>query len=128
MLFDTEVLLLFVLFIIKHFIADFPLQTPEMVADKGTYGKITGIMHSWIHAVFTMVIVTAFLPYAEPYRYMVALGYGLLDGVIHYHVDWAKMNLGRGLTVDDRMYWMYLGLDQMLHYLTYALIIWIMIL
>lgn len=127
MLFGEEVILLFVLFIIKHFIADFPLQTQEMVNDKGTYGKIAGIMHSWVHAVFTTLIVAAFLSVGGMYGQLVALGYGLLDGVIHYHVDWAKMNLGRGLTVNDRMYWMYLGLDQMLHYLTYALIIWMIL-
>ena len=51
----------------------------------------------------------------------------LLDFVIHYHIDWAKMNLSQGLTTDNHKFWIWLGFDQMLHYLTYILIIGILL-
>ena len=48
---------------------------------------------------------------------------GLLDGLIHYHIDWAKQNLSRKYNSHDRQFWMWLGLDQAFHYLTYAFIL-----
>ena len=119
------VLCLMSLFVLKHFIVDFPLQTQWMVDEKGTYGRLGGILHSWLHGVATALVLIPFVPGNE-YGMMLAVILGLLDGVIHYHVDWAKMNLWRNFTINDRMYWTLLGIDQMLHYLTYLLIIWIL--
>ena len=48
--------------------------------------------------------------------------FGLIDMFIHYHIDWAKMNLnaklGWGPTTHEQFWWL-LGLDQFLHSLTY---------
>ena len=50
----------------------------------------------------------------------------LADGVIHYHVDWAKMNLnakmGWGPNTHEQFWWL-LGLDQFLHALTYIILV-----
>jgi hypothetical protein len=47
---------------------------------------------------------------------------GVADAVVHYHVDWAKMRLNERLklTPDNEWFWHLLGLDQLLHYLTYV--------
>lgn len=121
-----EYLTLFTAFILKHFIADFPLQSQRMVDEKGIYGLEGGIIHAGIHGWFTMMIIMTF--YVTSGWDAAAAGLvgalcGLLDAGIHYHIDWAKMRLGRGLTPADRAFWTLLGVDQMLHYLTYVLII-----
>lgn len=125
---STNVLLcLMSLLIFKHFVVDFPMQTERMVNEKGTYGAWGGIEHSGLHGWATMIIVTTFLITAARWEISIAgiVGtvIGLADAVAHYHIDWAKMNLSRDFTIKDKMYWTLLGLDQMLHYLTYVLLI-----
>lgn len=110
------ILILFALLIIKHFLADFVLQTNSMVMEKGTYGAIGGIQHSAIHAGLTALIFLTILTDAST---VVLLAF--IDGVVHYHIDWAKMNINRrrNLTPADEAFWFWLGLDQLMHYLTY---------
>ena len=45
------------------------------------------------------------------------------DGLAHYHIDYIKQKLNYGLTPNDRKFWIWLGADQALHYLTYVGII-----
>lgn len=107
------------------------MQTQRMVDEKGTYGATGGLLHSGLHGWATMLTITAFFTVTTSWGITGAGALGILlgalDAVIHYHIDWAKMNLSRDFTINDRMYWTLLGLDQMLHYLTYTLIIWILI-
>lgn len=105
------------LLVIKHFIADFLLQFNYMIEEKGTYLATGGIQHSAIHGILTYFI----LLYAT--NPLMACQLALLDFAIHYHIDWAKTNLSQGLTTSDQKYWAWFGLDQLLHYLTYILII-----
>lgn len=104
--------LLFALMVIKHFICDFPLQYPRHYKNKGTYGHRGGIEHASIHGIATAVILSPF--------------FGLLDAIIHYHVDWAKMRLNAhyGWKPDNsEKFWTLLGADQLLHYMTYVFLI-----
>lgn len=123
----NDVLCLMSLLVLKHFIVDFPMQTERMVEEKGIYGALGGLVHSGLHGWATMLIVTAFLTSITGWDIaatgIIGIVIGAADAVAHYHIDWAKMNLGRDFTVKDRMYWTLLGLDQMLHYLTYILMI-----
>ena len=112
---------LLTLFVIKHFIADFVLQFNYMIEEKGRYLATGGVQHSAIHGILTYFIL---LYFTNPHT---ASMLALLDFVIHYHIDWAKMNLSNGLTTDNHKFWIWLGFDQMLHYLTYILIIGIIL-
>lgn len=123
---EYNLLSLMCLFILKHYLADFTFQTPRMIEEKGTYGARGGIDHAVVHALFTLVILMYWIPFFEPWL-LLAAALAILDGVLHYHIDWAKMNLGQGLTPADKCYWTLLGVDQMLHYLTYILIIGLLI-
>ena len=115
--------ILLALFGIKHFLADFVFQYDYMVREKGTYGAAGGLHHAGLHASFTFfVFLLAGLAYNP---WIIPLAF--LDGVVHYHVDWAKQQLNRGLTPADKKFWLYLGLDQCLHYLTYILLIFIVV-
>ena len=110
------IILLLALFGIKHFVCDFVLQFPYMLAQKGTYGAEGGIHHATIHGVWTWFILLPFLG-------TMAVFPALFDAALHYHIDWAKQQLNKALTSADRMFWVWFGADQGLHYLTYIAII-----
>lgn len=102
---------LYLLFI-KHYIIDFVMQTDEMVKQKGTYGAKMGLWHSGQHAIATMMVAILFFSIPS------AIIIGLLDGIIHYHIDYIKMRYGcRDVTKPQ--FWNQLGLDQLAHALTY---------
>ena len=107
---------------IKHFICDFPLQTsPWMYRNKGIYFHPGGIAHAAIHGAGTLLVLA-------PLIGMGAFQFAILDMVVHYHIDWVKMNLGKRYNLrpdNSDLFWILLGLDQLLHHLTYFLIIYL---
>lgn len=112
------VVYLFGALFLKHYVCDFPLQVAYQYKNKGTYGHPSGILHAAIHAVGTAVVLLAFVLTGHDTILLIAL----LDGVIHYHIDWVKMNLNThyGLTpTNSEFFWHLLGLDQLFHYMTY---------
>jgi hypothetical protein len=122
----TTIILLLALFGIKHFVCDFLLQYPHMIAQKGIYGARGGVEHAAIHALGTVIVLFLALPW-DPFAHFVAITFGLFDGIVHYHVDWLKQQLNRGLAASDRMFWIWFGADQTLHYLTYIAIIGVIV-
>lgn len=104
---------------VKHFVFDFPMQTEIHVEYKGQYGHIAGIEHSFLHAAGT----TAALCFLFG---MPAVLFGLLDGILHYHIDWFKMNYGCS-DMKDKRFWTDLGLDQLSHQLCYLLYIYLLV-
>jgi hypothetical protein len=117
------VITLLALFGIKHFVCDFWLQFPYMLEDKGTYWCEGGRHHALMHTAGTFLV----LAYAI-YSIETAVMLAFLDGIVHYHIDWVKTNLARDYTPADRQFWILLGADQGLHYLTYVGIIAILML
>jgi hypothetical protein len=113
----TEILLL-LLFNIKHFLVDFVWQTDKQAEEKSQYLKLGGLEHSGLHALFTYLILIHFID-IQP-----ALMLAAVDFVLHYHIDWAKMNINKryGYTPADKPFWFWLGFDQFLHQLTYICI------
>lgn len=102
----------------KHLIVDFFLQRPYHYLNKGTYGHFGGIEHAILHAIGTLIVLAPFTHWCW--------ALALLDGVIHYHVDWAKMNINKHFgwgPLTSEKYWWLLGLDQYAHTLTYLLIV-----
>lgn len=115
-------IILLILLQIKHFICDFPLQNSYQYLNKGIYGHRGGILHSFIHATISTLILTFFTPYA--------LILGIFEGIIHYHIDWAKVKINKyyGWKCDNsEKFWYLLGLDQLFHQLTYILIIYLIL-
>ena len=117
-----EVIVLLALFGIKHFLADFLWQFPYMVQDKGNYGAPGGITHAMMHGLLTFFVLVGFVRPED------AVTLALIDTAVHYHIDWCKTNLSRGLNIEDHRFWVWFGLDQTLHYLTYIVIIGIIVL
>lgn len=115
----SQVLLFLVLFQVKHFICDGPLQTSAMVRDKGHYGRWLGFLHAGIHGTGALVALVVF---GLPLK--LGLGLALLDFVVHYHVDFSKEQIVRraGWTTSVPQFWWALSADQMMHQLTYLLL------
>jgi hypothetical protein len=111
---QTLVLVL-VIFQVKHLLADFTLQTQWMYVGKealrGWFAPLAA--HAGVHAAMTLAIVLWFNP---------ALWWlAAVDFVIHGTVDRGKGVAGRLFRVKEgqRMWWQIFGLDQMLHHLTH---------
>ncbi len=110
---------------IKHFVCDYPLQTHYQLQHKGTYGHPGGVLHSGIHALFTIpafLLMTPTLP----------VGAAIVVGefLLHYHIDWTKQQvmMRTGWQSADRAFWWGIGADQLAHHLTYlgiATVLWL---
>lgn len=117
-------LVILILLQIKHWYVDFVDQTNEEVISKGIYGDAQGIAHSakqGLGTLFALLAVTG----VEFFFYVALLA--VADAVIHYHIDWSKINLNKkyNYTVENPKFWMWLGADQLAHQLTYIWIVWV---
>lgn len=109
---------------LKHMVFDGPGQTPRMLAEKGIYGARGGLFHSGNHLIGSLAVL---LVLGVPWLPAVILAVG--DGIVHYHIDYAKEQLVklRRWTPKDRGFWWTLAIDQSLHHLTYIVMVAILI-
>lgn len=115
----NTIFLAFALLFIKHWYVDFVNQDMEEVNHKGLYMHWLGIKHSLKQGAATAVVFLL-LGFDFPTAYIL----GATDFVIHYHVDYIKMNYGnRDITTPA--FWNHLGLDQLAHYMTYLGLVWL---
>lgn len=137
---------LLVVYQLKHFLADFPLQTPYMLGKFRDRGWIKPLLaHVGVHGGFTFAIALYFT-----HRLDMAWGLMLFDATVHFIMDRLKagrMFLGRykalsaieftdvreDLESKDKLrrfvakqhlrgntlFWWALGLDQGVHHLTH---------
>lgn len=116
---SVELITLYILLQIKHWYIDFAAQTHTEIEHKGIYGSMQGMTHSIKHGIGTLMCILAIT--GQSY-FIYALILAIIDAVIHYHIDWTKMNYGnRDITKPE--FWNHLGLDQMAHQLTYLFIL-----
>lgn len=104
---------LLILFQLKHFVADYPLQTPYMLGKFKSFPDylLPLAAHAGVHALFTAAIAVAFK------RFDVLFILVSLDFVTHFIIDRIKASpnmLGR-FKPDQRQFWWALGFDQMAH-------------
>lgn len=120
-----SVIYLLVLFQIKHFLADFPLQGTYMLGKFKAKGWVLPLAcHTGVHALFTFLIVAVF---THSLKYSLILA--ALDFTVHFVVDRIKANpngLGK-FKPTDKYFWWALGADQMMHHLTHYAIIYFII-
>ncbi|MEZ5775480.1 MAG: DUF3307 domain-containing protein [Hyphomicrobiaceae bacterium] len=111
--------------LIKHCVADFLLQTRWQVMNKGRYLHPGGLLHSFIHVVLTLPVFLVIVPATIATAALILGG----EYVIHYHTDWLKDQLTRlaGLTPAMSPFWWLMGLDQLVHGLTYVAIVWVLL-
>jgi hypothetical protein len=116
--------LFFLLFIgleLKHYIADYFLQPGWMLGGKGDFRQLGGYAHAGVHSGLTAVVL---LIAGTPLDWLAGIVVG--EFVVHYLLDYSKIQYSRGVHVDSqpRRFWSLHGLDQITHQLTYAAIIY----
>lgn len=115
----------FALIQFKHLIVDWLWQPPYEWKNKGRYGHWGGIRHAGKNAIGTGFC----LGLAFGLQPLFALWIVAIDFVVHYHIDWTKMNANRWLGYDSDCpnFWRLIGLDQYLHQMTYiALVVYVL--
>jgi len=134
---ENGTLIMLLLFMVKHFIWDFtPLQTPYMWMNKGKYGHPGGILHAALHVVASFPIlffysthIARYFPSAPWMNTGWLLVFSLIfEFLSHYHMDWAKVKIGKatGWRPDNSPhFWTLLGVDQLVHFLTYWIITYV---
>ena len=116
---------LLVIFHVKHFLADFPLQFNFMLRYKvsAKWDFLLPLsLHCLTHSSFTLVIC---LVVDKSYWWL-----ALVDFVVHFVMDRLKAGpryLGRFNDPQKTSFWVALGFDQMIHHLTDILVIWILV-
>lgn len=126
---------------IKHFLCDFPMQTPYMLGKfKDKKWVLPLSTHCLVHALGTAIIVLS----SDILDMRIVLILAMFDFVVHFIMDRIKASpkmLGRysALTKDtfrsatkeqirsNILFWWSLGLDQMVHHLTHYIIIIVVI-
>jgi len=108
--------LILVLLFVKHFLADFCWQTDRMLRDKGHFWRIGGLQHAGLHGALTYVILMHFL------GLQACVMLAVFDAVVHYTVDWFQRRATVKLAYDSNQFWFWIGVDQLLHALTYLTI------
>ena len=116
--------LFFILFIgleVKHYIADYFLQPAWMLVGKGDFRQPGGYAHAGVHAGLSAVVL---LIAGTPLPVLLALC--AAEYVVHYVLDYSKIHYSKGVHVDGnpRRFWALHGVDQLTHQLTYAAMIY----
>ena len=116
------VLIAMAVLLVKHCIADYYLQTAYQFMNKGRYLHPGGLLHAFIHVVFTTPV---FLVIAPESLETAALILGA-EFLIHYHMDFTKERIGKltKWTPMQAAFWRLHGTDQLVHWLTYVGIVW----
>ncbi len=151
----AAILVLLVVFQLKHFLADFPLQKEWMLGKFSEDWRVwilALVAHAGVHAFGTFGISLLFMAQTRGYPLAIglSLGLALLDFAVHFAMDRIKASprlLGRFKALSasefrivvqapdfywkdirsNRLFWWSLGLDQMVHHLTHYAIILILI-
>ena len=119
-----EVFILLIIFQIKHFICDFPLQREYMLRKTlpGWNFLAPLSLHCLVHMLFTLIIVVFYNPslvWLAP-----------VDFVVHFIMDRIKSGpryLGRYNDRNRPGFWNALGFDQMVHCFTNFYIVWVLL-
>ena len=114
------ILMLFFLLFTKHFYVDFINQTYEEVKCKGIFGNFTGTKHSIKQGLATGWVL---FPFVDPILLFIIV---YIEIHVHYLIDYFKARYGLS-DVSDKKFWVQLGCDQYLHYLTYLAIVHIIL-
>jgi hypothetical protein len=121
-----EILLLLLLFQIKHWYADFKIQTYMQTVKKGVWLDPIGMSHTADHIWTTLVclmLFSAFYPLAASTILIVAI----CEGVYHYFIDYTKVKYGCKDNTKP-LFWNQFGLDQLAHQISYLVIVWFILL
>lgn len=121
-----EILLLLLFFQIKHWYADFKIQTYMQTVKKGVWLHPVGISHSMEHMIASMVVLLIYGLFftVNP---MTIIWVCISEGILHYIIDFVKVKYGCKDNTKP-LFWNQFGLDQLSHQVTYLVMVWILLL
>lgn len=116
------VVLLLVGLELKHFVADYTLQSPLILSGKGNLRAPGGYIHAGIHSAGSAVVLLL-----AGIKLPVLLALIAAEFVVHYGLDYAKIHYSRNVhaATQPSRFWALHGFDQLTHHLTYAAMIYI---
>ena len=115
-----EILALILLLQIKHWYADFKIQTYMQTVKKGVWLDPIGISHSLDHTWGTLTALLVFNVF-YPISAGAILLVSFVEGAIHYMIDYIKVKHGCKDNTKP-LFWNQFGLDQLAHQICYLLI------
>lgn len=117
-----EILFLLLLFQIKHWYADFKIQTYMQTVKKGVWLDPVGLSHTGDHIWTTLVCLFLF-NFIHPIPAVTIIVVALLEGLYHYIIDYTKVKYGCKDNTKPQ-FWNQFGLDQLAHQTSYLVIAW----
>lgn len=119
----NELVVLYIIFQLKHYLADYLWQNEYMLGKFKRVGYILPLSaHCGVHAVFTAAVALAVNP-------AWAIPLALADFVLHFAMDRVKASpdIWGKYRPHQRRFWLALGFDQMFHHLTHFAIIMVLL-
>ena len=117
-----EILALLFLFQIKHWYADFKIQTYMQTVKKGVWLDPIGISHTVDH-IWTTLVVLMIFNFFHPIPAFTIIAVAVLEGFYHYLIDYTKVKYGCKDNTKPQ-FWNQFGLDQLAHQTSYLVIAW----
>lgn len=115
-----EILILLLLLQIKHWYADFKIQTYMQTVKKGVWMDPIGISHSLDHVWTTLLVLLIFSVFVYIPAWLI-LTIAAIEGIIHYAIDYTKVRYGCKDNTKP-LFWNQFGLDQLAHQICYLII------
>ena len=121
-----ETLILLLLLQIKHWYADFKIQTYMQTVKKGVWADPIGISHTLDHIWCTLLALLVF-SLLVPLSAWTILWVATAEGLIHYLIDYTKVKYGCKDNTKP-LFWNQFGLDQLAHQACYIAMCYVLLL
>lgn len=116
-----DTLFLLLLLQVKHWYADFKIQTYMQTVKKGVWLDPVGVSHSLDHVYTTMIAALVFsLFYTVSPLLIIFVAFA--EGILHYIIDYIKVRYGCKDNTKP-LFWNQFGLDQLAHQITYLVMV-----
>jgi hypothetical protein len=120
-----EILALLTLLQIKHWYADFKIQTYMQTVKKGVWLNPVGISHTMDHIWCSLVALFVF-SLIFPINVSLIIPIVFVEGILHYTIDFTKVKYGCKDNTKP-LFWNQFGLDQLAHQICYMAMAYIII-
>ena len=121
-----ETLILLLLLQIKHWYADFKIQTYMQTVKKGIWADPIGASHTLDHIWCTLLALLVF-SLLVPLSAWTILWVATAEGLIHYLIDYTKVKYGCKDNTKP-LFWNQFGLDQLAHQACYIAMCYVLLL
>ena len=121
-----DILLLILLLQIKHWYADFKIQTYLQTVKKGIWADPIGMSHTGDHIWTTLIALLVFNLFVIPISAGLILAVAFTEGIVHYMIDYTKVKYGCKDNTKP-LFWNQFGLDQLAHQVCYLIMAYILL-